>query len=249
MTFPQYNSKHKEQALFTPQDFVSYKRWDRKNFPKKIVIVYQKAALNYFRRRYAKKYTKIKFVTGHEVLTLGNVGLIKMTGIGSPHTVTIFEELIAMGAKEFISTGTAGGLKEQGVYLCNKAIRDEGTSHHYIAHGKYAYPDKLLTEMLGKSLKKEGLDFESASTWTIDAPYRETKTEVAHYRKEGVATVEMEASALFTVAKVRKVKIASAFIVSDILGKKWEPRFDKYYLKSALGRLVDASLHCLGGKK
>lgn len=249
MTFPQYNSKHNEQALFSPRDFIEYKRWDSQGFPKKIVIVYQKSVFDYFRRKYSGKFENIKFVGLHQVLKYGEVGLIKMMGIGSPHAITVFEELIAIGAKEFISIGTAGGLQEQGIYLANRAIRDEGTSHHYIAHGKYSYPAKGLTSRLAKALKDKGIKFEKATTWTIDAPYRETKAEIAKYRKEGVATVEMEASALFAVAKVRGVKIASAFVVSDILGKKWEPNFHKLSVKRLLNLLLDASLSCLGGKK
>lgn len=249
MTFPQFNSKHKEQALFSPRDFIEYKRWDSRGFPKKIIIVYQKSALNHFKREYGGRYEKIRLLDAYDVFKYGNTGLIRMTGIGSPHAVTLLEELIAAGANEFLSIGTAGGLIKPGVFLCNKAVRDEGTSHHYIPHGKYAFPDKELTRKFKETLVKQGVEFTIAPTWTIDAPYRETKAEVDKYSKEGIATVEMEASALFSVAKLRKVKIASAFVVSDVLGDKWEPNFHKIDVKRSLNKLVDASLVCLGGKR
>ena len=38
----------------------------------------------------------------------------------------------------------------QGFFLCKKALRDEGTSYHYISHGEYSYPDESLTENFGK---------------------------------------------------------------------------------------------------
>ena len=248
MTFPQFNRKHLEEALFNPGDYVDYKKLDSRSFPKKMVVTYQSAPLRYFKRKYAGKYKILRFAGNHDVLKYGQVGLIRMTGIGSPHAITIFEELIAMGAKEFINIGTAGGLNEEGVFIADKAIRDEGTSHHYIAHGKYAYPDKELTKKLERTLQRKGIEYRIAPTWTIDAPYRETRKEIEQYRKEGVATVEMEASALFAVAKVRKVKIASAFVVSDILGKKWEPTFHHINEKRAWNQLDDSAIETLRGK-
>ena len=249
MTFPQFNKKHLEQALFEPGDFVNYKKWDKRKFPKKVIITYQRSLLEYFKREYAGKYESLEFVDGHKVLKYGKVGFIKMAGIGSTHAATVFEELIALGAKEFINIGTAGGLDREGLFLCNKAIRDEGTSHHYLPASKYVYPDKGLTERLGIALNRQGLPYIVAPTWTVDAPYRETKAEIARYKKEGVATVEMEASALFAVAKVRKVDLAAAFVVSDVLGiKKWKPKFHTQNLKRTLNKLVDASILCLGGK-
>jgi uridine phosphorylase len=175
-----------------------------------------------------------------------NIGLIRMNGIGSPHAVTVLEELIAMGAKEFINIGTAGGLHHRGIFVCNKALRDEGTSYHYIKEGKYSYPDKSLTDKFKIFLTKKGLDFFEGTTWTIDAPYRETKAEVKKYSKEGIFTVEMEASALFVVAKYRKVKIASAFVASDILKEKWEPEFHRFDVKKTENKLIDAAVEFFG---
>ncbi|MEK6904857.1 MAG: nucleoside phosphorylase, partial [Nanoarchaeota archaeon] len=175
-----------------------------------------------------------------------NIGIVLMTGIGSPNAATVMEELIALGGKEFLNIGSAGGLKDFGIFLCEKSIRDEGTSYHYITLGKYAYPDKGLTNRLEKQLVKNRISFQKATSWTIDAPYRETKAEIQKYKKQGVATVEMESSALFTVAQVRKVKIASAFVVSDILGDdKWDPQFDAKHVNQNLNKLFDVALECL----
>lgn len=248
MTYPQYKNKHLGESLFNPDDFAGYKKENRKSVPKKMIIMYQRYPLNYFKRKYAGKYKTLPFTGGHKILRYGSVGLIKMTGIGSPHATLKFEELIARGAKEFICIGTAGGLKHEGLFLCDRAIRDEGTSHHYYPHGKYSHPDKGLTEKFAHSIEKHGINYEKATTWTIDAPYRETKAEIAQYKKEGVATVEMEASALFAVAKYRKVKIVSAFVVSDILGKKWEPKVHHTNVKRKLNKLLDIAINCLEKK-
>ncbi len=238
MVYPNFENKHLEEALFHPKDFIKYKNVEGK-FPKKYIITYQPKARDYFIRKYKPK--KYKIYSLLEIYVHKDIGLVRMTGIGAPNAATVLEELIALGGKKFINIGTAGGLHKQGVFVCNKAIRDEGTSYHYIAHGD-VYPDENLTGKFAQQLKKEGVVFDYGTTWTIDAPYRETKAEVEHYRKMGVSTVEMEASALFAVAKVRKVKIASVFVVSDILAKKWIPKFHRFDIRKTQNRLIDVAV-------
>lgn len=245
MPFPKFENKHLEEALISPEEYGAYKKWKKDSFPKKIILTYQRGPLAYFKRKHKDKYEKIKLYNNHVILKIGNLGFIKMGGVGAPNAATFMEELIAGGAKEFINLGTAGGLMQTGVFLCDKAVRDEGTSHHYLPDGIYSYPDKELTEKLGKYLEKTKVEYQVGSTWTIDAPYRETKAEIAHYKKLGVKTVEMEAAALFAVAQIRKVKIASVFAVSDVLGEKWDPQFHKMNLKRTLNKMVDAAIDCL----
>ncbi|MFT4343789.1 MAG: nucleoside phosphorylase [Candidatus Woesearchaeota archaeon] len=216
MGYPNFQNKHLEQALFNPQDYISWNNYLKKDYkkaPKKYIIIYYPKILNYFKRKY--KPEKIKLYRLITVYQYKDVGVVCMTGIGSPHATTVIEELIALGGKEFLNIGSAGGLKDFGTYLCKKSIRDEGTSFHYRSPGKFTYPDKKLTKKLKKHLVKNNISFQEATSWTIDAPYRETKAEIQKYKKQNVATVEMESSALFTVAQTRKVKIASAFVVSD----------------------------------
>ncbi|MBI2148402.1 nucleoside phosphorylase [Candidatus Woesearchaeota archaeon] len=247
MSYPNFQGKHLEQALFNPEDFVNWRNYLKKNYknaPKKYIIIYYPKILNNFKRKYKTK--KIKLYRLITIYQYKAVGVICMTGIGSAHATVVFEELIALGGKEFFNIGSAGGLKDFGVFLCDKAIRDEGTSYHYIAHEKFAYPDKELTERFEKILLKNNILFQKAASWTIDAPYRETKAEIQRYKKEGISTVEMEASALFTVAKIRKVKIASAFVVSDLLDNdKWNPQFDAKHVNKKINKLFDLALECL----
>lgn len=242
MSFPQLKRKHKEKALFTPYDYIRYKKFP-KNLPKKYIITYQQEAQKYFKQNYKCREVKL-----YSLLTLylhKDLGFVKIEGIGSPQAATVLEELIALGGKVFLNIGTAGGLQKEGVFLCTKALRDEGTSHHYIPSGRFAYPDQVLTRKLSSVLENKSISFTKASTWTIDAPYRETKAELVKYKRLGIATVEMEAAALFAVARYRKVKIAAAFVISDIVGAKWRPRFHRLDTKAALHQLVEAAVNCL----
>ena len=126
--------------------------------------------------------------------------------------------------------GLAGSLQPDlrlgSVVLCDRALRDEGTSHHYTKEGKFARPSAELTKRLDQLLRRKGVDFRCGSSWTIDAPYRETVPEIRRYRREGILTAEMESSAVFTVARHLKCQAAGLFVVSDHLDERgWQPLF------------------------
>src|SRR3989344_1279041 len=243
MSLQGFKNKHLEKSLFSPTDYINYKKWDRSKFPKKYVLIYPSSIKRYFLKNYkTKKYHLYSLL---DIYVYKDIGFVKMHGIGSPLAGAIMEELIALGGKKFINIGTAGGLNKEGIFLCEKALRDEGTSHHYAPKGRFSYPDKELTEKLARNLEKLGIEFSMGISWTIDAPYRETKKEVEKYVKEGITNVEMEASALFVIAKYRKVKIASVFVVSDLLGKKWLPKFHRFDIRRSLNKVFDAGVECL----
>jgi len=155
MAYPLFKNKHLNDAFFNPSKFKE--KLIPKNFPKKFIFVYYDKLFRYFKRKYKpKKYKLNALVT---VYQYKDIGFIKVDGIGAPLAVVMIELLIKNGGKQFLSLGTAGGLKQEGVFLCTKALRDEGTSHHYISKGHYSYPDKKLSKKFGKSIKDLGLDY------------------------------------------------------------------------------------------
>ena len=107
--------------MFTPDEFVKYKNWDKKNFPHKIIITYDKKTIGHFKRKFMGKYKIIK-IAGDPLLLYKNIGIIYSFGIGSPFAATLLEELIAMGGKEFINMGTAGGLVNATKFITNKEL-------------------------------------------------------------------------------------------------------------------------------
>jgi uridine phosphorylase len=179
------------------------------------------------------------------------VGVVEGFGFGAPGAAIVIEELATLGVRRFINLGLAGALPNEldfgDVVLCTSAIRDEGVSHHYVPTTRYAYPSAGLTDELRQALLAKGDPFTEGMTWTIDTVYRETVEEAIAYREEGVVTVEMEAAALFTIAEVRGVEIASLFTVSDHLlaGSEWQDAPNKQMLTDGLARILDASLGVL----
>ena len=88
------------------------------------------------------------------------------------------------------------------------------------------------------------------TSWTTDAPYRETRTEVMAFQKEGVSTVEMEASALFAVGQRRRVEVGAMFAISDSLAElEWKPGFSNTDTQKGLEKLFEVALDVLREKR
>ena len=233
MPYPNLAGKHAHEALFAPGEYLAYARAhglvDPAPPPEAVLLCYQPALA---RRLLGDRSGPRPRMPGHVRPLPGGDGRVAVAagfGIGAPAAAVVLEELVAWGVRRVVSVGTAGTLQPQlvpgRVVVCTSAIRDEGTSHHYLPPERLVDPGPRLTAHLAATLRGRGLDVEEGRTWTTDAPYRETATEIRSYREEGVLTVEMEAAALFAVARHRGIEVASALVVSDRLGEAWEPHF------------------------
>lgn len=194
-------------------------------------MCYSEDLLEYVLQQY--ETTLIKEFLGEMHLiheTNNQVAINGKFGIGAPVAATVLEDVAAFGVNQVISIGTAGSLQKEvdigDIVVCDKAIRDEGTSYHYVEPSKYAFSSPEMTEKIKQSLDRRNLTYMIGTSWTTDAPYRETVAEIKQYQKEGVITVEMEASALFTVARYRNVDMGALFTISDsVAGLEWNPQF------------------------
>ena len=164
--------------------------------------------------------------------TGGEVAVVADFGIGSPVAAVMLEDLVAIGCRRVISVGTCGGmdpdLEAGDLLVCSGALRDEGTSHHYLPAGAPARASTALTSAIVGELDARKLEHRVGEAWTTDAPYRETKEEVLRHVAAGIPVVEMEAAALFAVAEVRGAEVGSLLVVSDVLSTldgTWIPEF------------------------
>ena len=151
-----------------------------------------------------------------------------------------------MGVQAVVSIGTAGSLQRSftigPTVVRDRTVRDEGVSHHYLTPGQFAHADATLTPRLQAELETSSI----GTSWTIDTPFRETVEEARYYQSEGVLCVEMEAAALFAVAEVRGLRLASAFVISDSLAELvWNPRFHDPAVQAGLVGLYQAAVTAL----
>jgi len=151
--------------------------------------------------------------------------------IGAPYAAMVLETLIAWGAREIIFLGWCGSISQKvkigDIIVPTSAIIDEGTSGHYKKDdNRISFPSELMVTKLKAALDRNRVTYHHGSVWSTDAIYRETRDKVENYQRLDVVGVEMEISALFTIAKFRKVDMGAIVVVSDELASfKWRPGF------------------------
>lgn len=149
--------------------------------------------------------------------------------VGSAGSAGLLEELIATGFSRFIVCGGAGVLQRNiqvgHLVVPYSAVRDEGTSYHYMAPSREIECNKHALDVIEGFLITEKIPFIKAKTWTTDASYRETEEKIALRVSEGCVTVEMEAAALFAVSEFRGVTLGQILYGGDDLsGGEWDKR-------------------------
>ena len=151
--------------------------------------------------------------------------------IGAPYAAMMLESLIVWGASRIIFLGWCGAVSKQvkigDIILPTSAVVDEGTSRNYTdTNSGPSQPASSMASLIGQVLEDNRIDFHSGKIWTTDAVYRETREKVENYQKQGVLAVEMEISALYSVAQFRQVELGGILVVSDELSSfKWRPGF------------------------
>ena len=158
-----------------------------------------------------------------------SVTVISPLSCGAPLAAVIMEELIALGCRKFVACGSAGSLNatlpHDSIVIPNAAVRDEGTSYHYLPPSRTLSTDPEVIKKLEAVLKVHGLVYRTGLNWTTDAPYRETRQKIAKRKAEGCLTVEMEFTALMAVARFRKVAFGEYLMVADdVSGEDWDSR-------------------------
>ena len=165
--------------------------------------------------------------------------------VGAPYAVMVAEALIAWGSRRLIFLGWCGSIVEQvaigDLVLATSAFIDEGTSRHYLPDPCRSAASPALARIISDGCAAGGIRIHAGAVWTTDAPYRETPDQVLDYRRRGALAVEMEVSALYSVAAFRRVEAAALLVVSDDLSSlRWAPGFNDP--RFALGREAAADI-------
>jgi uridine phosphorylase len=155
----------------------------------------------------------------YEGLNFGIVGC----AVGAPFAVLVAEELFASGCKLLISMTSAGQIlpiqAPPYFILIDRALRDEGTSYHYVAAADFSTADVSLLLLCKEALTTAGIAVQVGATWTTDAPFRETVEAIDAAKKAGMLAVEMEAAALYAFAEARKKPVLCIAHVTNQMGR------------------------------
>jgi uridine phosphorylase len=141
------------------------------------------------------------YVFRHENFEYGIVGC----AVGAAFAVLIAEELFASGCQFLMSVTSSGQVRpiQAPPYfiVIDRALRDEGTSYHYLPSSDYSEAHPHLIQLARRALTAANISMEVGATWTTDAPFRETQEAIDAASKAGILAVEMEAAALYAFAR------------------------------------------------
>jgi len=231
-------------------------RFPEKKLPKRCLLCFFQDVLEELRKRpecrtYEGLGSEIGATTVLVLPVEGEEIAVCHPGVGGSLAAATLEELIALGCETFMVCGGAGSLhSEHGMgqlVLVEKAFRDEGTSHHYLPPNPFVSVDLDYHQSLLKALQEHKISVRSGATWTTDALYRETPTRIAHRKKAGCLTVEMEMASLLAVSRFRGVRLGGLLYCGDDVGSdRWDFR-DWTSAHTTRAKLFNLSLQLLAG--
>ena len=150
------------------------------------------------------------------------IGIIRHV-VGAPFAVLVAEELFASGCQLLIHVTSSGQIvqREEPPFfiLVEKALRDEGTSYHYLPPSDFSFLKLDLLELFTQALSALSPPVYRGATWTTDAPFRETREAIQHAEQRGILAVEMEAAALYAFAQARDKAVVCFAHVTNQMGR------------------------------
>jgi uridine phosphorylase len=153
---------------------------------------------------------------GQEVGIVGRV-------VGSSFAVLVAEELFASGCRLLVSLTSAGQILPAGpppyFVIIDRALRDEGTSYHYAPPAEFAEGNQQLIATASQATSGHRPRCVVGSSWTTDAPFRETAEAINVARDKGILAVEMEAAALYAFARAAGVRVLCLAHVTNTMGQ------------------------------
>jgi len=219
-----------QEAVINPSDIITKKE----NFPEVAIACYSKilfdkivdnsvgCVIGELQNTVGKKLI-------YEIEYKGKKIALFNIGAGAPMAATDIEDIHEMGSKKFIVFGNCGVLDKEiedcSIIIPTEAIRDEGTSYHYMAPSRTVKLNEKFVDEFKKLLHEFGYSYTEGVTWTTDAFYRETRGKVIARKQEGAKTVEMEAAALQAVCNFRGIELLTFFYAGDNLDiPNWDKR-------------------------
>jgi uridine phosphorylase len=243
-------SQNDNEPVFTSHDLLAHQRANGQlpefPAPRAVIFAPQKSLANYVLRRHSTR--RIKGFLGEFYLlkrTNGQVALSTGFGIGAPVIAGLADEFAALGVQQFALIGMAGGLQPElkagSLVICRSSIRGEGVSQHYLPPHAMVDASGEMANGLSEILTKRNQSHTVGTVWTTDAPFRELRKIVLEHQRNRVLAVDMEAAALFSVARSMELSAVAMFSIADQLADGyWSMAKDLRPAQRGLEILFDA---------
>ena len=247
---------------------IFYKFYDNKNaflnpcdisekisgFPEVCITTFSESIIKDFvenngRNIIANLYSANGTIPVYEINYAGKKMGLFLSRVGAPACAAGLEEIIALGAKKVIQFGCCGILNQSiadgKIIIPSSAVRDEGTSYHYIPGSEEIRADGSSNHIAVQYLKRHKIPYVVGKIWTTDAIYRETPEAIEERKKQGCIAVEMECSASLAVAQFRNIPMIQFFYGADNLdSEQWEIRDLTDYGLSLSDKYMTIALEC-----
>jgi uridine phosphorylase len=176
----------------------------------------------------ARQFVLKKHFLFNAQLYINNTFFLAGPAVGAPMAAICLEKLIALGARRIIVYGWCGSLhmslRSGELYVPTGGLSEEGTSGHYPMENRGC--DDSLRLWLIETLTRQGYRPKQGQIWTTDAVYRETREKVERFGAKGIWAVDMEFTALDSIAAFRRISFAAVMLVSDeLFHRDWTPQF------------------------
>ena len=248
MILEQYDSR--PWGILRPDHVVK----KREDFPKTVVFEFSRDLIH----RIAVKYGGAE--VAHLVSVAGNTPVyridyhgrqlgISQCWIGASACVSNMEEIVAMGAENIFVCGECGvldgAIEDARLIIPTAAVRDEGTSYHYLPPSDEIEMDSRSVSLIEEVFREKGLQYIKGKLWTTDAPYRETTEKMERRKAGGCIAVDMECSALAAFARLRGIRHAQFVYAADNLdAEEWEQRGLTVRPVEDKARIFEIALEC-----
>jgi uridine phosphorylase len=241
------NKHYEEESVFKPENLLREARRQKNlpdcKVPSNCLLDPDGDILDYLLRSkkaeinncWACYHTKLyKFSLGK--FELGIIGC----AVGASFAVLIAEQLFVSGCDTLLSVTSSGVINEANdqtdYILITESARDEGTSYHYLPPDEKSVIDESLLNTLSNNMLSKIENVRIGKSWNTDAPYRETASAIESMKAEGVDVVEMEAAALYALAKAKNKRVICFAHITNSMAKQGMD-FEKGLENGSIGSL------------